>query len=69
MFSSVVSVQLMPSTWQAFRDGIARVAARMSATTSGLSASVGPLDDAPPAFVVASGNRPWLRSDSAVAIA
>lgn len=57
MFSSAVPVQLVPSTWQAFHDGIARVAARMSAITSALSASVRPPDDAPPAFVVASGDR------------
>jgi hypothetical protein len=57
MFSSAVPVQLVPSTWQAFHDGIARVAARMSVITSALSASVRSPDDVPPAFVVVSGDR------------
>ena len=38
MFSSAVPVQLVPSISQAFHDGMARVAARMSAMTSALSA-------------------------------
>ena len=54
MFSSTVPVQLVPSIWQAFHDGMAQVLERMSATTSELSSSVSPTDDPPPALVVGS---------------
>src|SRR6202035_65437 len=56
MFSSAVPLQLVPSTWQAFHDGMACVAARMSAITSPLSSSVRPPDDVLPVFAVAGGN-------------
>ncbi|KIL67616.1 hypothetical protein M378DRAFT_159431 [Amanita muscaria Koide BX008] len=55
-FSSAVSLQLAPSTWQAFHDAEARVAPRMSAITFAFSASLRLPDEAPPAFVAASGN-------------
>jgi len=54
MFSSAVPVQLVPSIWQAFHDGMARVAERISAMTSELSSSVSPTDDPSPALVVGS---------------
>lgn len=50
MFSSAVPVKLVYSIWQAFHDGVARVAMRISAMTSELSSSVHPLDEALPAL-------------------
>ena len=52
MFSSPVPVHLVPSIWQAFHDGIAYVAARMSPTTSAFSSSMRWFDDTPPVFVI-----------------
>ena len=53
MFSSPVPVHLVPSIWQAFHDGIAYVAARMSLMASAFIATTRRPDDASPAFIVA----------------
>ena len=55
MFSCAVPVQLEPSIWQAFHDGMSRVAERISAMTSELSSSLSSADDpVSPALVVGS---------------
>ncbi|KAH9989697.1 hypothetical protein BJV74DRAFT_451759 [Russula compacta] len=56
MFSSPVPAQLVPSIWQAFHDGMACVAARMSVMTSEFSAIMGWLDERSPALAVIGGN-------------
>ena len=53
MFSSAEPIQLVPSIWHAFHDGMARVAARISATTSSFNASVRLPGDSPPLVPVA----------------
>src|SRR6266849_896190 len=56
LFSSAVPVHLVPSITHAFQDGIARVAARISAKTFSLSSRCCvPLPDGPPPLVVIAG--------------
>ena len=47
VFSSAVPAQLVASTSQAFHDGMARVAARISDITSAFNAMLRLLDDTP----------------------
>ncbi|SRR6266851_1427384 len=54
MFSSAVLVQLVSSIWQAFHDGMGRVATNISAITFWLISSVHPPDDAPPVLIIGS---------------
>jgi len=51
-FSSAVPVQLVPSIWQAFHEGMAWVAARIPSMTSALSAIARVSDDERPASIV-----------------
>ena len=56
MFSSVVPVQRVPSSMQAFHDALARVAARICSMTPAFSDTVRPPEEAPPVPAVAGGN-------------
>lgn len=49
IISSAVPVQLVPSMWQAFHEGIARVAASMSLMMSAFSSTLHLPEEGPPA--------------------